>query len=94
LTVVTAVIDAAGPRMADTLRTTVTLLGVSAGGATAEQLAQVAVSAAADDRQIAGILVADPDPADHSIGHLPDLVPSGRRRRVARLTGSTSENSW
>jgi len=94
LTVVTAVIDASDPRMADTLRTTVTLLGVSAGGATAEQLAQVAVSAAADDRQIAGILVADPDPADHSIGHLPDLVPSGRRKRVARLTGSTSENPW
>jgi capsular polysaccharide biosynthesis protein len=94
LTVVTAVIDAADPRMADTVRTTVTLLGVSAGGATAEQLARVAVSAAADDRQIAGILVADPDPADHSTGRLPDPVPSGRRRRAARLTGSTSENPW
>jgi capsular polysaccharide biosynthesis protein len=94
LTVVTAVIDAADPRMADTLRTAVTLLGVSAGGATAEQLARVAVSAAADDRQITGILVADPDPADHSMGRLPDLVPTGRRRRTARLTGSTSENPW
>ena len=76
------------------MRTTATLLGVSAGGATAEQLAQVAVSAATDDRQIAGMLVADPDPADHSTGRLPDPVPPGRRRRAARLTSSTSENSW
>ena len=94
LTIVTAVVDAAEPQLADTLRTTATLLGVSAGGATAEQLARVAVSAAADDRQIAGILVADPDPADHSTDRLPDPVPSGRRRRTARLTGSTTENSW
>ncbi len=94
LTIVTAVVDAQDPQVAATMRTTVTVLGVSAGAATAEQLAQVAVSAASDDRQIAGILVADPDPADHSSGRLPDPVPPGRRKRPARLTSSTSENSW
>ena len=93
LTVVTAVVDAEAPQVADTMRTTVTVLGVSAGAATAEQLARVAVSAANDDRQIAGILVANPDPADHSTGRQPDPVPPGRRKRPARLTGSTSENS-
>ena len=43
------------------MRTTATVLGVSAGAATAEQLARVAVVAAADGREITGILVADPD---------------------------------
>ena len=56
------------------MRATATVLGVSAGAATAEQLARVAASAAADGRDIAGILVADPDPADHTTGRLPQLA--------------------
>jgi capsular polysaccharide biosynthesis protein len=94
LTVVTAVVDAQDPQVAETRRTTVTVLGVSAGAATAEQLARLAVSAGSDDRQISGILVANPDPADHTTGRLPDPVPPGRRKRAARLTSSTSESSW
>src|SRR5262249_43538473 len=55
LIVVVAVVDGQDPRVADTMRTTATVLGVSAGAVTAEQLARVAVSAATDDRDIAGI---------------------------------------
>jgi capsular polysaccharide biosynthesis protein len=76
LTISVAVVDAQAPQVADTMRTTTTLLGVSAGAATAEQLARVAASAAADSRQIAGILVADPDSADHTTGRFPQLARS------------------
>lgn len=94
LTVTAAVVDTQAPQVAGTLRTTITLLGVSAGAATAEQLARVAVSAASDGRQIAGIIVADPDPADHTSGRLPEPAPPGHRRRPTRPTGTTSESSW
>ena len=62
LTVVVAVVKASEPRAAETMRAMTTVLGVSSGAATAEELARVAVSAAADNRQITGILVADPIP--------------------------------
>ena len=91
LTVVVAVVDGQTPQVADTMRTTATVLGVSAGAATAEQLARVAVSAAADGREIAGILVADPDPADHTTGRLPQLARPAHRRAPTRLTGTTTE---
>ena len=45
LAVVVGVVDGRNPQMPDTMRTTATLLGVSAGAATADQLARVAVSA-------------------------------------------------
>jgi capsular polysaccharide biosynthesis protein len=94
LTVTSAVVDTQAPLLAGSIRTTITLLGVSAGAATAEQLARVAVSAASDGRQIAGIIVADPDPADHTSGRLPESAPPGHRRRATRPTGTTSESSW
>ena len=56
-------------------------LAVSAGAATADQLARVAVSAAIDGREIAGILVADPEPDDHTTGQIPELARPVRRRR-------------
>ena len=73
------------------MRAGVTVLGVSAGAATAEQLARVAVSAAADGRDIAGIIVADPDPADNTTGRLPQPTRAARRRQPARFTGTTTE---
>ncbi len=71
LTIVVAVVDAQAPQVADTMRTTTTVLGVSAGATTAEQLARTASSVAADGREIAGILVADPEPTDHTTGRIP-----------------------
>jgi capsular polysaccharide biosynthesis protein len=70
LSVAVVVIDDQNPRVADTLRTTATVLGVSAGAATAEQLAKAAASAAADGREIVGILVADPEPTDRTTGRI------------------------
>jgi capsular polysaccharide biosynthesis protein len=90
LTVVIVTVDGRTPRMPEMTHTTVTVLGVSAGTATAEQLARVAVSAA-DGREITGILVADPDSSDQTTGRVPQLVGSGQRRMPTRLTGITTE---
>ena len=59
LIIAVAVVDGQAPEVADTMRAAMTVLGVSAGTVTAEELARVAVSAATDGRDIAGILVAE-----------------------------------
>lgn len=92
LTVVVAVVDGQDPRVADTMRPTVTVLGVSAGKATAEQVARAAASAAAGGRDITGILVADPDPDDPTTGRLPSLARPAHRRGPTRMTGTAAEN--
>jgi capsular polysaccharide biosynthesis protein len=91
LTVVVAVVDARTPQVAKTMRTTVAVLGVSAGAATAEELARVAASAADDGRQIAGILMADPDTTDHTTGSLPQLPSPVHRRLPTRAADATTE---
>ena len=72
------------------MRTAVTVLGVSAGAATAEQLARVAMSAAVDGRDISGILVANPEPSDRTTGRVAQL-PRTRRMLPTRLKGITTE---
>ena len=91
LTVVVGVVDSRTPQMPHTMRTTATVLGVSAGAATAEQIARAAVSAVSDGRGIAGILVADPEPADKTTGLIPQLARPARRRLPTRLSGRTTE---
>jgi len=91
LTVVVGVVDGRTPDTPQTMRTTATVLGVSAGATTAEQIARAAVSATADGRGIAGILVADPEPADKTTGLIPQLAPPARRRLPTRLNGRTTE---
>ena len=71
LTVVVAVVDGMLPEIPDTMRTTATVLGVSAGAVTAEQLARAASSVAAAGRELTGILVADPETTDRTTGQLP-----------------------
>jgi capsular polysaccharide biosynthesis protein len=91
LVVVVAVVDSRAPEMPDTMRTNATVIGVSAGAATAEQLARAAVVAAADGRDITGILVADPDPDDQTTGRIPYLARPARRRLPNRLRGIVTE---
>jgi capsular polysaccharide biosynthesis protein len=68
LTVVVAVIDEENWKFPAAMRTTMTVLGVSAGVPTADQLARVAVAAAAGGRDVVGIIVADPEPTDRTTG--------------------------
>jgi capsular polysaccharide biosynthesis protein len=91
LTVVVAVVDSRSPQIPDMIRTTSTLLGVSAGAVTADQLARAAVSAATSGRDITGILVADPDSADATTGRLPQLARRVPRRMPTRTTGIATE---
>jgi capsular polysaccharide biosynthesis protein len=91
LTVVVVVVDAKTPQVPDTMHTNATVLGVSAGAATAEQLARVAMSAAASGHDVAGILVADPEPTDYTTGRVPQLARSAQHRRPTRLRGMTTE---
>jgi capsular polysaccharide biosynthesis protein len=91
LTIVVSVVDVQNPQVSDTVRTAATVLGVSAGSATAEQLALVAMSAALDGRDIAGILVADPESADRTTGRAPQLSRPAHRRMPTRLKGMTTE---
>jgi capsular polysaccharide biosynthesis protein len=93
LTVVIAVVDGQTPKVAETLRAAVTVLGVSAGAASAGQLARVAASAAADGRDIAGIFVADPDPADPTTGRLPEMIRPSQVKMPTRMTGTSTE-AW
>jgi capsular polysaccharide biosynthesis protein len=91
LTVVVGVVDGRNPQVPEAIRTTATLLGVSAGAATADQLARVAVSADSGGREITGILVADPDSADTTTGRLPQLGRRAHRRPPTRMTGIATE---
>jgi capsular polysaccharide biosynthesis protein len=77
LTVVVTVVDGRNPRLADAMRTTATVLGVSAGAATGDQLARAVTSAGADGREMAGILVADPEPTDRTSGRIPREMRPG-----------------
>jgi capsular polysaccharide biosynthesis protein len=88
LTVVVTVVDSRTPHVGHPMRTDALVLAVSAGGATADQLARVAASAANDGRSIDGILIADPDPADPTTGRLPQLARPTQRQTPSRLTGA------
>ena len=91
LTIVVTVVDSNTPRMPGTMRTAATVLAVSAGAATAEQLARAAVCAAVDGGDVVGILVADPERTDRSTGRIPRLVQPRRRRMPTRLNGFSTE---
>jgi hypothetical protein len=91
LAVVVGVVDGRDPQLPGTIRTAATLLGVSAGAATADQLARVAVSADSSGQEITGILVADPDSADATTGRLPQLGRWAQRRPPTRMTGIATE---
>ena len=69
-----------------------TVLGISAGATIAEQLARTASSLAAG-REIAGILVADPDPepTDRTVGRIPDPPRPAQYRPPARLKSMKTE---
>lgn len=92
-TVIVTVIDGQEPRVPGTIRADATVIGVSAGGATADQLARAATSAAEDGRDILGILVADPDPGDQSTGRIPRLGPPARRQLPTQVKDMPTEVS-
>jgi hypothetical protein len=85
------VVDGGSPRLPESALTSALLLGVSAGGATADQLASAAAAAASGGYEIAGILVADPEPEDKSTGRIPRLGRSMRNVHPNHLKGIPTE---
>jgi capsular polysaccharide biosynthesis protein len=92
LVVAVRIVDSQTPQMLGLPPTAATVLAVSAGTATAEQLARAATIAAEDGRDIAGILVADPDPVDETTGRIPQLGLPSRRSTPTRVQGIPTES--
>lgn len=91
LTIVVLVIDPGLNRVPAAMRTVFTMLGVSAGAVTAEQLARAAVLATANRREINGIIVADPDPDDRTTGRVPQMPRPTHRRQPTRVESMATE---
>jgi capsular polysaccharide biosynthesis protein len=70
----------------ETMPTATTVLGVSSGAATAEQLARLAMAATTHGREVAGLFVADPDPADRTNGRFPRSARHARRTPASGLS--------
>ncbi|GAA2143065.1 hypothetical protein GCM10009844_15020 [Nocardioides koreensis] len=90
LRVVLAVVDRRKPELVELPETSVTILAVSSGSATAEELALTAVTADDAGRRIAGIIVADPDNLDRTTGRLLQHERSQQIALPTRLTGLPS----
>jgi hypothetical protein len=82
------VVDRDAPHLADAEHTTNTIVALSAGTVTAEELARVAVAAAADDRTIDGLVVTDPDLTDRTIGRVSQSARRSGSRLPTLLTGT------
>lgn len=92
--VVVTTVDGRAPLMPRTAPTTATVLGVTSGAATAEQLARAATAAATVGHDIAGILLADPDPSDQSSGRVPRLAALLPRTMPTRANDVPTEIKW
>jgi capsular polysaccharide biosynthesis protein len=93
LTVVLVVVDRRKPELVDIPETAVTIMAVSSGAATAQELALAAVTVDDVGNLIDGIVVADPDNLDRTTGR---MLQTERVQQVSlptRLTGTTSVES-
>jgi capsular polysaccharide biosynthesis protein len=88
LTIHLVVVDREAPVLTGAERTTNTIIALSAGFVTAEELARLAVAAAADDRIIDGLAVTDPDPTDRTIGRVSQSTRRTGSRLPTLLTGT------
>ncbi|TCC65916.1 hypothetical protein E0H73_03025 [Kribbella pittospori] len=82
------VVDREAPHLVGAEHTTNTIVALSAGTVTAEELARLAVAAAADGRNIDGLVVTDPDPTDRTIGRVSQSMRRSSSRLPTLLTGT------
>ena len=83
-----AVIDRQRPDLRLDSPGTVTLLAVTAGAATAEDLARVALAADDSGNPIVRIIVVDPDPLDRTTGRLLPFERAAQVRLPSLMTGT------
>ena len=89
-TVVLAVIDRENPDLSEVPRSEITVLAVSSGAATAEELARAAVSADESGREVLGVVVADAEESDRTTGRLLQHERAQQASLPSRLTGMGS----
>jgi capsular polysaccharide biosynthesis protein len=87
LTVRVVVVDQSRPELVNRAGGGVTLLAISSGAATPEDLARAAVAAYESGGPISGVIVMDPDPLDHTTGRLLLQQRSEQGPLPARITG-------
>ena len=90
LTIVLAVVDRKTAELENLPQTDANVLAVSAGSATAEDIARIAVSTDAAGNPIDGLLVADPDRLDKTTGRLMRPARAQQEALPERLTGASS----
>jgi hypothetical protein len=88
LTVIVTAADEAAPRVSQAISGQPTLLAVSPGMATPEQLARLAVAASDSGGNVVGFMVADPEPDDVTTGFAPAIgrQPRGLPTRMKSTT--------
>lgn len=91
LAVSVLVVDGDAPRLPGLDPSAVTLLGVSAGVLSAEQLARAAAAVADAGSRAAAVLMADPEPDDFTSGLSPQLAGPVQRRLPTRVAGMPAE---
>jgi hypothetical protein len=87
LTVRIVVVDQRHPQFVDLSPRAMTLLAISSGGATPDDLARAAVAAYECGAAFSGVIVADPDPLDHTTGRLQLQERAKQGPLPARITG-------
>lgn len=93
LTVVMVVIDRRKPELVTPLQTDVTLVCLSPGDATADDLARVAVVVDDAGRRLSGVIVANPDSLDPTSGRLLQTDRVGQASLPTHLTGAPTIRS-
>ena len=93
LTVRVVVVDQGQPELVHRSGSGVTLLAISSGAATPEDLARAAVAAYESGAPISGVIVVDPDPLDHTTGRLLLQQRSEQGPLPARITGIITQAS-
>ncbi|MFC7360845.1 Wzz/FepE/Etk N-terminal domain-containing protein [Nocardioides astragali] len=90
LTIVMAVVDREHPALTDLPRVSSTVVAVSSGAATADELARLALAADSAGIQLDGLIVVDPEDLDRTTGHLSRRDRDEQRPLPTRLTGLPS----
>ena len=93
------VVDQRRPQFAERPSGGVTLLAISSGAATPDDLARTAVAAYENGSPISGVIVVDPDPLDRTTGRLLLQQRTEQRPLPMHITGvvnpeSTPKRAW
>jgi hypothetical protein len=86
LTIIVTVVNSDYPQLPSAMQAGSTILGVSAGVVTADQLARAASTVVDTGSRITGIIVADPEPTDDTTGLVSS--PSGQEHIKEAMSGA------